>query len=119
MARMKPPTIPETPPAGPDRRPDPQAPRGHARASASTSAATRRSLLLVDTGIRLAEIAGLTVEDIDWDHETLIVLGKGRRPRTVAFGRKVAKALDRYVRARGAARRGRTRRGCGSAARVA
>jgi site-specific recombinase XerD len=62
---------------------------------------TAITMLLVDTGIRLAEISGLAVEDIDWDHETLVVLGKGRRPRTVAFGRKVAKALDRYARARG------------------
>ena len=28
-------------------------------------------------------------------------MGKGGEPRTVAFGRKVAKALDRYVRVRG------------------
>lgn len=31
----------------------------------------------------------------------VVVTGKGRRPRTVAFGRKVSQALDRYVRARG------------------
>jgi site-specific recombinase XerD len=57
-------------------------------------------LLLVDTGIRLGEIAGLRVEDVDWDLEVAVVTGKGRRPRTVAFGRKVAQALDRYVRVR-------------------
>ena len=53
------------------------------------------------TGIRAGELAGLSTGDVDWEHETLIVLGKGRRPRTVAFGRKVAKALDRYARVRG------------------
>ena len=101
MARMKPPTIPETPPDVPRRGPlkklvDATAGR------ASTSAATgRSSCSSIDTGIRLGEIAGLTVEDIDWDHEVAIVTGKGRRPRTVAFGRKVAQALDRYVRVRG------------------
>ena len=58
-------------------------------------------LLLVDTGIRLGEISGLRVDDIDWDLEVAVVTGKGRRPRTIAFGRKVAQALDRYVRVRG------------------
>ena len=39
---------------------------------------------------------------MDWDLEVATVTGKGRRPRRpVAFGRKVAKALDRYVRVRG------------------
>jgi site-specific recombinase XerD len=98
---MKPPTIPETPPEV--LRED------QIKKLLATCAGTdfddRRDLaiiwLLVDTGIRRGEIAGLTVEDVDWEHEVLIVLGKGRRPRTVAFGRKVAKALDRYMRVRG------------------
>ena len=102
MARMKPPAIPETPP--PVLTEDQI--RKLLAAMSGIGFDERRdsaiTLLLVDTGIRLAEITGLTVEDIDWEHETLIVLGKGRRPRTVAFGRKVAKALDRYVRSRGA-----------------
>jgi site-specific recombinase XerD len=100
MARMKPPTIPETPP--PVLREDEI--KKLLAACSGTDFDDRRDLaiiwLLADTGIRRAEIAGLTVDDIDWDHETRIVLGKGRRPRTVAFGRKVAKALDRYVRVR-------------------
>lgn len=32
--------------------------------------------------------------------QTAIVLGKGRRPRTCAFGKKTAVALDRYMRSR-------------------
>ena len=95
MARMKPPTIPETPP---EVLRDDQLKKLVAACS-GTEFDDRRDLaiimLLVDTGIRRGEIAGLTTEDVDWEHETLIVLGKGRRPRTVAFGRKVAKALDR------------------------
>jgi site-specific recombinase XerD len=101
MARMRPPAIPETPP--PVLRPEQIGKL--LRASEGPGFDERRDtalvLLLVDTGIRLAEVAGLSVEDIDWEHETLIVLSKGRRPRTVAFGRKVAKALDRYMRVRG------------------
>jgi site-specific recombinase XerD len=101
MARMKPPAIPETPP--PVLR-DEQI-KKLLETSSGAEFEDRRDtaiiLLLVDTGIRRAEIAGLKVEDIDWDHEIAIVLGKGRRPRTIAFGRKVAKALDRYIRVRG------------------
>lgn len=101
MVRMKPPTIPETPP---DVLREDQLKKLLA-ACAGTDFDDRRDLaiimLLIDTGIRRGELAGLTTEDIDWEHETLIVVGKGRRPRTVAFGRKVAKALDRYSRSRG------------------
>lgn len=101
MARMKPPAIPKTPP--PVLR-DEQIKRLLA-ACAGPDFDDRRDtalvMLLIDTGIRLSELAGLTVEDIDWEHETLVVLGKGRRPRSVAFGRKVAKTLDRYARVRG------------------
>jgi site-specific recombinase XerD len=101
MARMKPPAIPETPP-------DvlrPEALKKLLDATAGQGFDDRRDkaliLLLIDTGIRLGEVAGLSLEDIDWDHEVAVVTGKGRRPRTVAFGRKVAQALDRYARVRG------------------
>ena len=101
MVRMKPPTMPETPPAV--LRYD-QITKLYA-AYAGTEFDDRRDLAIirlpVDTGIRRGELAGLTLEDVDWEQETLVVLGKGRRPRVVAFGRKVAKALDRYARARG------------------
>jgi len=56
--------------------------------------------LLLDTGMRRAEIIGLTVSDIDWRERTLSVLGKGRRVRLVPFGRKSSAALDRYLSAR-------------------
>ncbi len=38
--------------------------------------------------------------DLDLDDQVVIVLGKGRRPRAVPFGRKTALALDRYLRMR-------------------
>lgn len=101
MARMHPPTIPETPP-------DvlrPEALKKLLDVTTGQAFDERRDravlYLLIDTGIRLGEIAGLAVDDIDWEHETAIVTGKGRRPRTIAFGRKVAQALDRYLRVRG------------------
>jgi len=56
--------------------------------------------LLLDTGIRRAELVGLTLDDLDLRERQLTVLGKGRRPRTVRYGYKTAQALDRYVRVR-------------------
>lgn len=61
--------------------------------------------LFADTGIRLAELAGLRVEDVDLDHREAVVLGKGRRRRTVVYGHKATLALDRYLRVRAAQRR--------------
>jgi len=40
------------------------------------------------------------VDDIDWELDAVVVLGKGRRQRACPFGRKTAVALDRYVRER-------------------
>jgi site-specific recombinase XerD len=57
--------------------------------------------LFVDSGIRLGEMAGLTLADIDLDvHDVIHVVGKGSRPRAVPFGSRTGTALDRYLRER-------------------
>ena len=56
--------------------------------------------LFIDTGVRLGEMAGLRVGDVDLDLQTAIVRGKGNRLRTVPFGDKTTEALDRYLRVR-------------------
>lgn len=56
--------------------------------------------LLIDTGMRRGELAGMTIEDVDFDQNLAFVVGKGQRPRSVPFGRKTAVALDRYLRER-------------------
>ncbi|MFG2993993.1 tyrosine-type recombinase/integrase [Streptomyces sp. NPDC048257] len=56
-------------------------------------------MLFIDTGVRLSELTERTIDDLDLDLMVLRVLGKGRRPRTVPFGRTTAQALDRYLRA--------------------
>ena len=56
--------------------------------------------VLLDTGVRVSELTGLRLEDLDFPHSVLTVLGKGRRPRTVSFGNKTGEALRRYLRAR-------------------
>ena len=56
--------------------------------------------LFVDTGCRASEILGLQPEALDLRTMSVLVLGKGRRPRIVPFGSKTAEALRRYLRAR-------------------
>ncbi|MBI2847144.1 MAG: tyrosine-type recombinase/integrase [Chloroflexi bacterium] len=53
-------------------------------------------LTLVDTGMRLGELADLKADNVDYDQSCLRVMGKGSRERLVPFGRRVAKALMKY-----------------------
>lgn len=58
-------------------------------------------LMLLDTGIRLAEFLGLNREDVNlMTGEVLIRSGKGRKPRTVYLGEKSRQALKRYIKMR-------------------
>jgi integrase len=57
-------------------------------------------LFMIDTGCRAGEVLGLQVGDVDLRTSLAQVMGKGRRPRTVALGAKAAQAMDRYLRAR-------------------
>ncbi len=67
--------------------------------------------LLLDSGLRRAEIAGIQLDhedddgkpvqgDVDFDAQTIVIMGKGSRPRIVPYGRKMARDLDRYMRVR-------------------
>ena len=56
--------------------------------------------LFIDTGVRRAEMAGLGVDDIDVREQVAQVFGRGRRPRSVPFGVRTARALSRYLRER-------------------
>jgi site-specific recombinase XerD len=58
--------------------------------------------LLLDTGVRVSELVGLTLDDVDLDRELAYVVGKGSRPRVVPFGAKTGQAIDRYLRIRAA-----------------
>ncbi|MBM3774251.1 MAG: tyrosine recombinase XerC [Acidobacteria bacterium] len=57
---------------------------------------------LYGCGLRVSELVGLDLEDIDFAGRWLRVRGKGRKERQVPYGAKAAAALDRYLRARGA-----------------
>lgn len=54
--------------------------------------------LLYATGIRVGELAGLDVDDLDPDRRTLRVIGKGNKERTVPYGVPAALALDDWLR---------------------
>ncbi|HVA09706.1 MAG TPA: tyrosine-type recombinase/integrase, partial [Acidimicrobiales bacterium] len=89
MERMKPPIVPEQPvPVLPDDALE----KLLAACKAGTTFEDLRDevviRLFMDTGMRLAEMAGLTVEDVDLDARVAHVLGKGRRRRACPFGAK-------------------------------
>jgi integrase len=54
--------------------------------------------IMLDTGIRLAELASLHLEDVSSDG-TLRIFGKGRKWRSVALGVKSQQALSAWIRA--------------------
>jgi site-specific recombinase XerD len=55
---------------------------------------------LLDTGVRVGELTGLTLADVDLDREMALVTGKGSKIRPVYFGARTARALDRWLRER-------------------
>jgi site-specific recombinase XerD len=59
--------------------------------------------LLLDCGIRVSELCGLTVDGLDLDGDMAVVTGKGDKIRPVYFGARTARGLDRYLRVRGEA----------------
>lgn len=52
--------------------------------------------LLYATGMRVSELCGLDVDDVDRDRNTVRVMGKGRKERTVPFGLPALHALDAW-----------------------
>src|SRR5262249_22625254 len=57
--------------------------------------------LLYATGLRVSELAGLTLADVDTETRTVRVVGKGRKERIVPYGAKAAHALEAHLAIRG------------------
>ncbi|WP_298633235.1 tyrosine recombinase XerC [uncultured Umboniibacter sp.] len=53
--------------------------------------------LLYSSGLRLAELAGLNVSDVNLPRQQLKVLGKGSKERIIPFGSHAKKALQRWI----------------------
>ena len=53
--------------------------------------------LLYASALRVSELCGADVDDIDRDRRTVRVVGKGRKERVVPYGTPAAHALDAYL----------------------
>ncbi|MQA26790.1 MAG: tyrosine recombinase [Micromonosporaceae bacterium] len=54
--------------------------------------------LLYATGIRVSELCGLDVDDVDRARRVVRVLGKGAKERSAPYGAPAERALDAYLR---------------------
>ncbi len=58
---------------------------------------TAMLLVLLDCGLRLSELTGLKLEDVDFTTCQLLVFGKGRKERLVPFSSPVRRMLLKYM----------------------
>ncbi len=56
--------------------------------------------LLLDTGCRRAEIAGLRMADVDWERRRMLVTGKGNKTRGTPFSSHTMLIIDEWLKAR-------------------
>ncbi len=54
--------------------------------------------LLYATGIRVGELVGLDLDDLDHERQVVRVLGKGRKERSVPYGHPAAAAVEGWLR---------------------
>ena len=63
-------------------------------------AAAYRDVAVLETiyscGLRISELVGLRVEDIDWSEQTVRVRGKGKKERQVPIGLTALQAIELY-----------------------
>lgn len=57
--------------------------------------------LLYASGLRVSELVGLNITDVDFTNLTVRVKGKGRKERIVPFGQHALRALQDYLAVRG------------------
>ena len=72
---------------------------GGRRGAAAIERDTAIMELLYATGIRVSELCGLDVDDVDEGRRTIRVLGKGAKERTVPFGIPAGRAISRWRQA--------------------
>lgn len=52
---------------------------------------------LYATGVRCSELTNIKINDINFDHKTILITGKGNKQRMVLFGNKAKEKLLRYI----------------------
>ena len=72
------------------------------RASEEQTPLSLRDVAIVEmlyaTGARVSELCGLDFNDIDYDRQTIRVLGKGNKERTIPFGNPALRALKSWLK---------------------
>lgn len=53
--------------------------------------------MLYATGVRVSELTGLRLADINWGERTVVVTGKGDKQRVVPYGLPASLALEEYL----------------------
>ena len=53
--------------------------------------------LIYACGLRLSEVSGLNLHDIDWQQQTIRVTGKGQKQRQIPFGDKAKQAINKWL----------------------
>ena len=53
--------------------------------------------VLYSSGIRVGELTGLDIKDLDFNRSTMRVIGKGNKERVVPFGQPAKQALKTYI----------------------
>jgi integrase/recombinase XerC len=73
-----------------------------ANAQAKAEALRRRDVAILETiyscGLRISELCGLQVQDVDWREQLVRVRGKGKKERLVPIGEPALRAIQEYWR---------------------
>ena len=56
--------------------------------------------LFLNCGMRLAELCGINIKDINFDECVMTVIGKGNKERTIYLNKACIKAINEYMRVR-------------------
>ena len=51
-------------------------------------------------GLRLSELSGMNLNDIDWQQQSVRVTGKGQKQRRIPFGSKAKQMLEKWLKSR-------------------
>lgn len=54
-------------------------------------------LILAGTGIRVSELVGLDLDDINWKEKSITITRKGQKVQTLFFGEEIEDALNDYI----------------------